>query len=116
MIKVITYDSAEFLDTPASIRFYMEEALETGDPRFIAHALGVVARAKSMSDIARKTGLARESLYKALSATGRPEFSTVMRVLQALDLKLTIKSKTGKALKSSKSKPVARKKRILESA
>ena len=115
MTKAATYDSAEFLDTPASIRFYMEEALETGDPRLITHALGVVARAKSMSDIARKTGLARESLYKALSENGRPELSTVMRVLHALDLKLTIKSKNAKTSKS-KTKPAARKKRIVKAA
>lgn len=100
MTKATAYDSAEFLRTPEALEFYMAEALETGEPALIAHALGVVARASSMSEIAKKTGLARENLYKALSANGRPEFETVMRVLNALDLKLTIQPKL-----QSKAKP-----------
>jgi probable addiction module antidote protein len=110
MTKTSPYDSAEFLNTPAAIEFYMAEALETGDPAFIVHALGVVARAKSMSGIARKTGLARENLYKALSATGSPEFSTVLRVLKALDLQLTIQPKPVKPKKPARAKTVVRKK------
>jgi probable addiction module antidote protein len=116
MTKTSPYDSAEFLNTPAAIEFYMAEALETGDPAFIMHALGVVARAKSMSDIARKTGLARENLYKTLSATGSPEFSTVLRVLKALDLKLTIQPKPAKATKPLPTKGAVRKKRVKAAA
>ena len=82
--KTAPYDSAEFLNSPKAVQFYMEEAMESGDPQLITHALGVVARAKSMSDIARKSGLSRESLYRSLSPTGKPEFGTIMSVLKAL--------------------------------
>ena len=67
---------------------YLEAALEDGDPRVVVHALGNIARARGMSQIARDTGLGRESLYKALSPDGNPEFATVLRVVQALGLKL----------------------------
>ena len=91
-IKTSPYDSAEYLDSQDAISAYMEEALATDDPRFIAVALGTVARARGMSEIARKTGLSRESLYKALSAEGNPEFGTIIRVMDALGLKLTVAS------------------------
>jgi len=94
MTKSRPYDSAEFLDTPEAIQFYMDEALESDDPSLVAHALGVVARAKSMSDVARKSGLSRESLYRSLSATGKPEIGTVIRVLNALDLKLSVRPRS----------------------
>jgi probable addiction module antidote protein len=90
MTKTAPYDSAEFLDTPKAVKFYIEEAMESGDPQLISHALGVVARAKSMSDIAQKSGMSRESLYRSLSPTGKPEFSTVMNVLKALGLGLSV--------------------------
>ena len=67
---------------------YLEAALEDGDPALIAAALGDIARAKGMSQIARETGLGRESLYKALSPDGNPEFSTVLKVVRALGLRL----------------------------
>lgn len=89
MTKTLPYDSAEFLNDPEAIQHYMNEAFSSGDPAFIAHALGTVARAKSMTEIARKTGLSRESLYRALSADGHPELATIMKVLKALDLKLS---------------------------
>jgi probable addiction module antidote protein len=106
MTKTAPYDSAEFLNSPKAIKFYMEEAMESGDPQLISHALGVVARAKSMSDIARKSGLTREGLYKSLSPRGRPELSTVMRVLGALGLGLSLKviGSTRTAKSNSKSK------------
>jgi probable addiction module antidote protein len=69
----------------------VEEAMESGDAQLITHALGVVARAKSMSEIARKSGLSRESLYRSLSPSGKPEFGTVVNVLKALDLDLSVK-------------------------
>ena len=98
MPETAPYDSAEFLNSAKAIRFYLEEAMESGDPQLIAHALGVVARAKSMSEIARKSGLSRESLYRSLSPTGKPEFGTIMSVLKALDLGLSVKSRVaGKA-------------------
>src|ERR1700680_4451261 len=89
-MKTTRFDSSEFLDSDEAISAYMEEALETDDPAFIAQALGTVARARGMSRIARQTGLSRESLYKALSAEGNPEFSTVIRVMQALGLRFSV--------------------------
>ncbi len=89
-LKTEPYDSADFLDDDEAVAEYIEAALEESDPRFIAKALGVVARAKGMSDIARETGLSRESLYKALSAEGNPEFATVLAVLRALKLRLSV--------------------------
>jgi probable addiction module antidote protein len=67
---------------------YLEAALEDGDAAVIAAALGDVARARGMTDVARKAGLGRESLYKALSPGGNPELSTILRVLKALGLRL----------------------------
>jgi probable addiction module antidote protein len=67
---------------------YLEAALQEGDPALIAAALGDIARAKGMSQIARDAGLGRESLYKALSAEGNPEFATIMKVISALGLQL----------------------------
>jgi probable addiction module antidote protein len=88
--KTSPYDSAEYLDSSEAINAYMEEALETDDPAFIAKALGTIARARGMSQIAKKAGLSRESLYKALSTEGNPEFGTIIRVMQALGLKFSI--------------------------
>jgi probable addiction module antidote protein len=88
--KTSRFDSADYLETSVAINAYMEEALETDDPAFIAKALGTIARARGMSQIAKKAGLSRESLYKALSAEGNPEFGTIIRVVQALGLKFSI--------------------------
>jgi probable addiction module antidote protein len=67
----------------------MSEALATEDPAFIADALGVVARARGMSEIARESGLSRESLYRALSPDGNPEFNTILRVVRSMGLRLS---------------------------
>ena len=67
---------------------YLEAALEDGEPAVVVQALGTIARARGMSQIARDTGLGRESLYKALSPEGNPEFATVLKVVRALGLKL----------------------------
>jgi len=85
-LKTMAFDSAAYLDSDQAISAYVEEALATEDPAFIARALGTVARARGMAQIAKKAGLSRESLYKALSAEGNPEFGTVIR---ALGLKLS---------------------------
>jgi probable addiction module antidote protein len=82
------YDPAEYLRDAADMAAYLEVALEDGDPALVAHVLGVIARAKGMSELARETGLGRESLYKALSAEGNPEFATVLKVIRALGLRL----------------------------
>lgn len=90
-IKSELYDSADYLDTPEAISAYLEDVFETDNPALIAHALGTVARAKGMAEVARKTGLSRESLYKALSAEGNPEFATILKVMSALDLRISAK-------------------------
>jgi probable addiction module antidote protein len=93
-LKTLPYDSAEYLEDDQAIAEYLEEAMkiamEDADPSFLARALGTVARARGMSQIARDAGLSRESLYKALGAEGNPEFGTILKVLQALGLKLSI--------------------------
>ena len=86
--KTRPYDAAEYLETPEDMAAYLEAALEDGDPTVVVKALGTIARARGMSQIARDTGLGRESLYKALSPEGNPEFATVMKVVRALGLKL----------------------------
>ena len=87
-VKTRRWDAAEHLKSEADMAAYLEAALEDGDPAVIAAALGDIARAKGMSEIARETGLGRESLYKALSPEGNPEFSTVLKVVRALGLRL----------------------------
>lgn len=89
-VKTRPYDSARYLDTEKTIQYYVEEALATNDPAFIAHALGTAARARGMAKVAKKAKLSRESLYKALSMDGNPELGTVLRVMQALGLKLSV--------------------------
>lgn len=86
--KTRPWDVAEHLETEADMAAYLEAVLEDGDPALVASALGDIARAKGMSQIARKTGLGRESLYKALSSDGNPELATVLKVVRALGIKL----------------------------
>ncbi len=87
-LKTTNWDSAQYLQTDEDIAAYLDAVLEEEDPALVTHALGVIARAKGMSQIARETGLGRESLYKALSAEGNPEFATVLKVIKALGLRL----------------------------
>lgn len=82
------WDAADHLDGPEAIAAYLDAAMEDGDPSVIAAALGDIARARGMTQIARDTGLSRESLYRALSPEGHPEFATVLRVVKALGLRL----------------------------
>jgi len=86
--QTLPWDAAEHLETDADMAAYFEAALELGDPAVVVAALGDIARAKGMSQIARETGLARENLYKALSPEGNPEFATVLKVVKALGLRL----------------------------
>jgi probable addiction module antidote protein len=88
-IAIKPFDPVEYLDTPERIAAYLEEAFADGDPALIASALGDVARAKGMSSIAREAGLSREHLYRSLSEAGKPEFATVLKVLQSFGLRLT---------------------------
>ncbi len=91
-IKTTRWDSAEHLQTEEDIQFYLEACLEeaSDDPAFIVHALGVIARAKNMSQLARDTGMTREGLYKAFSPEGNPTFATVAKVAKALGYQLTV--------------------------
>jgi probable addiction module antidote protein len=89
-VKTTRFDSAEYLDSDEAVSAYLDEALATDHPAFITEALGTVARARGMSQIAKEAGLSRESLYKALSAEGNPEFSTVIRVMHALGLRFSV--------------------------
>src|SRR5260364_387501 len=87
-VKTHRWDAAEYLETEEDMAAYLEAALEDGNPQLIAAALGDIARARGMSKMARDTGLGRESLYKALSPDGNPEFATVLKVVRALGLQL----------------------------
>lgn len=89
-VKTTKYDVAEYLNTPEEMAAYLEACLEeaNGDAAFVAKALGNIARAKGMSEIARETGLSRESLYKSLSGERSPSFETVLKVIAALGLKI----------------------------
>lgn len=91
-IKTQLWDAAEHLKTEADMAAYLEAALEVGDSALIVAALGDIARAKGMSQIARQSGLGRESLYKALSPSGNPEFATILKVVDALGLKLHVQT------------------------
>jgi probable addiction module antidote protein len=84
------WDASDHLETKEDIVAYLEAALEDGDPSLIAAALGDIARSKGMTQIARETGLGRESLYKGLSIEGNPEFTTVIKVLQAIGLRFQV--------------------------
>lgn len=88
------YDTAEYLKTDEDMAQYLEACFEEAgdDAAFIAKALGNIARARGMTQLARDTGLAREGLYKALSENGNPEFATVMKVIKALGLKLHVEA------------------------
>jgi probable addiction module antidote protein len=89
-LKTFPWDAAEHLETKEDMAAYLEVALEDGDSALIVAALGDIARSKGMTQIARETGLGRESLYKALSTEGNPEFTTVLKVLKALGLRLQV--------------------------
>jgi probable addiction module antidote protein len=86
--KTKPYDAAEYLETDEDVAAYLQAALDEGNPALVVHALGNIARARGMSQIAKETGLRRESLYKALSPEGNPEFATVLKVVHALGIEL----------------------------
>lgn len=90
VLKTRRWDAAESLETKADIVAYLDAVLEDGDPDLLKAALGDIARAKGMTEIARAAGLGRANLYKALSPEGNPEFATVAKILKALGLRLKI--------------------------
>lgn len=84
------WDVTEYLDTEERVLLFLEAVFEDGDPAAISAAIGEVARARGMTNVTRDTGLSRENLYKALSESGNPEFSTILKVVRALGFNLTI--------------------------
>jgi len=97
--KTTRFDAADYLDTEERQVAYIAAALESGEADFVRDALGLVARARGMAGIAKKAGLNRESLYKALGEAGNPEFGTVMRIVRALGLTLSARAATGRTSK-----------------
>ncbi|MGA2561405.1 MAG: addiction module antidote protein [Terracidiphilus sp.] len=90
--RLTPYDPAEDLGSDEAIAVFMAEALQTNDVAYISHALGVVARAKGMAQIASQTGLSREQLYRSFSAKGNPTLKTTLAVMKALGVQLTTKA------------------------
>ncbi len=93
-IQTRPWDAADYLETKEDIALYLEAAFEDGDPGLIAAALGDIARAQGMTKVAAEAGVGRESLYKALSPDGNPEFATVLKVMRALGLRLHASAST----------------------
>ena len=91
-LDISAWDSAAYLETPEDVALYLEAAFDDGDPRVIAHALGIVARSKGMSAVAREAGVTREALYKALSEDGDPKLTTLLGVMKALGVRLTARA------------------------
>ncbi len=85
------FDAAEHLKSDGDIAFFVADAMSTGDSAYIAHALGVVARAKGMTRIAEDTGLSREQLYRSFSLNGNPTLKTTLGVFAALDIELSVR-------------------------
>jgi probable addiction module antidote protein len=90
--KLTKYDPAEDLASDEAIATFMAEAFQTNDVAYISHALGVVARAKGMAQIAGQTGLSREQLYRSFSEKGNPTLKTTLAVMKALGIELTAKA------------------------
>jgi probable addiction module antidote protein len=86
--KVTRWDPSEYLNSPKAIAAYLEAAFDDGDPALVAAALGDIARAMGMTQLANQAGVTREALYKALSPTGDPRLSTFLGVMKALGIKL----------------------------
>jgi len=90
--KFTTFDTSEYLKTDQNIADFMAEAFSSGDPAYVAHALGIVARAKGMTQIAKETGLSREQLYRSFSSKGNPTLQTMFAVMRALGIEMTAKT------------------------
>jgi probable addiction module antidote protein len=93
VVETRPFDPASYLQTEEDILYYLEAAMEGNDPKHIAGALGDVARSKGMSEIARKAGVGRQALYNALSENGNPTLETLVGVLSALGLQLTVQKR-----------------------
>lgn len=93
MVEIIEYDSADHFRDPEAQEELLRDALEAGDPAYVAHALGVVARAKGMTKLQAETGMKRQALYRALSKEGNPTLATVMKVVESLGLRIRIEKR-----------------------
>ena len=89
---LIGYDPAEDINNPEAIAIFLTEALKTQDAAYIAHAIGVIARAQGMSNLAQETGLSREQLYRSYSKQGNPTLKSTLAVLRSLGLQLSVES------------------------
>lgn len=93
MVKTEAFDAAHYLTTPEAQAELLSDALATGDAAYVAHALGVIARARGMAEVAREAGVTREALYKSLSEDGDPRLTTLLGVMRALGVTLTAQIK-----------------------
>jgi probable addiction module antidote protein len=91
MTNVREFDAAYHLDNPEVVAAFIEDAIETGDDAYIKHAIGIVARARGMDEMARRLGMSRSGLYKALGPEGNTSFTTMRRLLASLDVELTVR-------------------------
>ncbi|OQW75341.1 MAG: putative addiction module antidote protein [Proteobacteria bacterium ST_bin14] len=89
-LKTTIFDPAEYLDTEEEIIAFLDASMDGGDAQHIARALGIVARSKGMTEVARKTGVGRQALYAALSENGNPTLETLTAVLSAMGLRLSV--------------------------
>ena len=94
-LETTPFDAAEYLDDAESQAELLTDAFESGDAAYIAHALGIVARARGMTSVAKEAGVTREALYKALSENGDPKLTTLLGVLKALRIKLSAEPADG---------------------
>lgn len=89
-LETAPFDPADYLQTPESQAYLLQDAIEEGNPAYLANVLGIIARARGMTETAAKAGVTREALYKALSTKGDPKLSTLLGVFKALGLKMTL--------------------------
>lgn len=102
MNKLTRFDSAEYLETEEDITAYLDAIIqESDDPAVLIRALGVIARARNFSELARKTGVSREGLYKALSEDGNPSFATILKMIAAFGLQIKFVPATPLKLKKA---------------
>jgi len=92
MLETEPFDPAKYLESPEAQKELLDDALESGEASYVAHALGIIARAKGMTDVARSANVTREALYKSLSLDGDPRLSTLLGVTRALGYKLSART------------------------
>lgn len=90
MLQTYPYDPAEFIDSPEAEAFLLADAFATGDAGYIAHALGIIAKSRGIAHVAREAGISRPTLYKAISGEGDPKLSTLLGLMKALGLTISV--------------------------